>query len=195
MIESYAVNVPDLTRQIADTTVVTLARDPLSAASAWATVGLALAFVLILIVLLFILIELRKLSKAWTGLASVTQDRSRPLIEHANSAAQNVDYISQVLRSDVDRMNVAVRGLVDGIGDTSLDVQGRLRDLSALMDLVQSEAEEAVLDTATKVRSLRSGAAFIRSTGRRVLKTDGPEAEEAGDEAADGDHRDVKEGR
>jgi len=129
---------------------------------------LVVAFAAILFVLVFILLEFRKLSRSFQELAATAADRSRPLIDSANSAAQNVDYITQVVRADVDRINRAVGGLTEGIEEASLDVQGRIRDMTALLDLAQSEAEDAVLDAATRVRALRAGAGRLSQAARRA---------------------------
>ena len=152
---------------VQDTTLVSVARDSLATVSAWATVGLAIAFVMLVLVLVLILFELRALSKSWQGLLGLATDRSRPLIDSANSAAQNVDYITQVVRADVDRLNGAFSGLTKGLEDASLDAQGRLRDMSALLDLAQTEAEDAVLDAATRVRAIRGGAGTLARSPRR----------------------------
>ena len=147
---------------VQDTTIVAVARDSLALVSSWMTVGIGLAFAAILLVSLLVLAELRQLSRAWSSFLTATSDRSRPLIEHANNVARNLDHITQVVRSDVDRLNEAFGGLADGIGDASEQVKGRMSDLSALLDLAQSEAEEAVVDAAAKVRVLRAGAGLLR---------------------------------
>ena len=162
-----------LAQSIQDTTVVAVARDSLGLASAWMTVGMGVAFVAILVVLLFVLAELRHLSRAWTGFLAATTDRSQPLVEHANNAARNLDHITQVARSEVDRVSEALGGFADDIGDASESVRGRVADLSALLDLAQSEAEDAVLDAAAKVRMLRTGAGLLRWAGTKQGGPDG----------------------
>ena len=145
-----------------DTTVVTVARDGLGVVSAWMTLGIGVAFAAILIVLLLVLSELRLLSRTWTGFLRTTTERSIPLVEHANNAAQNLERITEVVRSEVDRFDGAVGGVADDIGKAAEDVKRRVADLSALLDLAQSEAEDAVLDAAAAVRMLRKGTALLR---------------------------------
>ncbi|MGI9625791.1 MAG: DUF948 domain-containing protein [Longimicrobiales bacterium] len=150
-----------------DTTMVSVARDTLATVSAWANVGLVIAFGLLLIVLTMILLQLRGLSRRLQGLLGTVTDRSRPLIDSANRAAENVNYITEVVRTDVDRVNQAFSGVAEGLEQASLDVQGRVKDLTALMDLAQTEAEDAVLDAATRVRTLRAGAGVMGRIRRR----------------------------
>lgn len=146
---------------VQDTTVVELARDGLAVVSAWTMIGLGLAFLAILVVLLLVLAELRMLSRTWTGFLDATSKRSEPLLEHANSAARNLDHVTSVVRSEIDRLHGMVEGVTDDIGDASVEVRRRIADLSALLDLAQSEAEDAVLDAAAKLRMLRKGAGLL----------------------------------
>ena len=149
------------TSALQDTTVVEVARDGLALVSAWTMIGMALAFVAILVVLVLVLAELRGLSRAWTGFLTAAGDRSRPLLEHAGNAARNVDHVTGVVRSEVDRLNETIGSVANDVGEASVEVKRRLADLSALLDLAQSEAEDAVLDVAAKVRMLRRGAGLL----------------------------------
>ncbi len=162
-----------LALSIQDTTVVAVARDGLGLASAWMTVGMGVAFVAILVVLMFVLAELRHLSRSWSGFLAATTDRSQPLVEHANNTARNLDHITQVARSEVDRVSEALGGFANDIGDASQSVRGRVADLSALLDLAQSEAEDTVLDAAAKVRMLRTGAGLLRWAGTKQSSQEG----------------------
>jgi len=140
-----------------DTTVLTLASDSLTLVPGWAAVLVALAFAGVLVVLLVLLAEVRRVSSSWTRFLSSAEERSRPLVEHANAAARNLEHITEVARTDIDRVNKAFTGLADGIADASGELQHRLKDLVALLDLAQSEAEDAVLEGASRLRSLRAG--------------------------------------
>ena len=164
---------PYLHLPLQDTTIVTLARDGVGMISAWMTVGLGVAFVAILIVLLLVLAELRRLSRTWTDFLATTGKRSIPLVEHANNAARNLDRITRVVRSEVDRFDGALVEVVEDIGKASTDVKRRVADLSALLDLAQSEAEDAVLDAAATVRTLRKGAALVRGAGAAAATATG----------------------
>ena len=181
---------------VQDTTVVEVARDGLAVVSAWTMVAMGLAFLAILVVLVLVLAELRTLSRTWTGFLTTTTDRSKPLVEHANNAARNLDHITSVVRSEIDRLNGMIEGVTDDIGEASLDVKRRVADLSALLDLAQSEAEDAVLDAAAKLRMLRKGAGLLglaraqgggAAGGGGDAGNAGGSAEDDGDEGNDAD--------
>ena len=172
-----------LTSPLQDTTVVEVARDGIALVSAWTMIGMALAFVAILVVLVLVLAEIRGLSRAWTGFLTSTGDRSRPMLEHAGNAARNLDHVTAVVRSEVDRLNETIGSVANDVGEASVEVRRRLADLSALLDLAQSEAEDAVLDVAAKVRMLRKGAG-LRGGGGAGAGAEGSGAD--GDDAGAG---------
>ncbi len=144
-----------------DTTVVELARDGLASFSAWAVGGGAVALVALLVVLLLVLAELRRLAASWTDFLAATSTRSQSLVDHASSAARNIDHITKTVRGEVDRLGASVGGLAKGIEHGSTELQSRLKDLLALVDVAQSEAEDAVLEIASQVRTMRTSATGI----------------------------------
>lgn len=147
--------------------MVEVARDGLALVSAWTMIGMALAFAAILAVLVLVLAELRLLSRAWTGFLTVAGDRSRPMLEHAGNAARNLDHVTAAVRAEVDRLNETIGSVADDLGEASVEARRRLADVAALLDLAQSEAEDAVLDVAAKVRMLRKGAGLLGMAGVR----------------------------
>lgn len=176
-----------------DTTVVALARDGLGVVSAWTVIGLGLAFLAILAVLLLVLAELRMLSRTWTGFLTATAERSQPLLEHASGAARNLEHVTSVVRSEVDRLHGMVEGVTDDIGEASVEVRRRIADLSALLDLAQSEAEDAVLDAAAKLRMLRKGAGLLARAGGLGGGDGGGDGGGGDGEEGPGDQRDGRE--
>ncbi len=145
-----------------DTVVVTLVRDGLASISAWMTVGLTVVLGALLFVLVLLIAELRKLSRTSSEFLADAADRSAPLIKYANRTARNLDHITGALRSEVSRLRDVLGDVSTGIDDASVSIRGRLGDLSALLDLAQSEAEDAILDAAAKIRTLRAGADLLR---------------------------------
>ena len=175
-----------------DTTVLTLASDSLTLVPGWAAALAAVAFAGVLVVLLLLLAEMRRMSSTWTRFLSSAEERSRPLVEHANAAARNLEHITEVARADIDRVNKAFTGLAGGIADASGELQNRLKDLVALLDLAQAEAEDAILEGASRLRSLRAGLGNLpwplSSSARAPDAEERPPAEVAkGDGSPEGD--------
>lgn len=150
--------------------------DSLVSAALWIAGVLAVLTLLFLTVLVLVLVEVRKLSRSWTGFARETQAQFRPVIEHAAAAARNVDELTASVRAEVERLNQAVGGVAGGIDEAAAQVRTRLADLSAVLDFAQSEAEDAVLDAAAKLRTVRAGAGWLaRRSVARPREADGGE--------------------
>ncbi len=136
------------------------------------SVVLAAISAVLLLAMLALLVQLRKV------LASL-QRQVQPVADRARVAAENVEYISAVVREDVQKIHSSVAGLSDRLKDASERMEERVGEFNALMDVVQDEAESVLLDTAAAVRGVRAGA---RNMGEGVAL----EAEQAA-EPDDGD--------
>lgn len=84
-----------------------------------------------------------------------------PVSDRARSISDNVEYISQVIRSDVESLNASVRALSDRLTLASERMEERIEEFNALIEVVQDEAEGIFLDTASTVRGVREGARSI----------------------------------
>jgi hypothetical protein len=108
--------------------------------------------------LVFAAVQLRRFGSILQALRAETGQRAEPILERGRSIAQNVEYISATVRTDVERVNGSVRALSDRLQQASDRMEERIDEFNALMDVVQGEAESAFLGTASTVRGLRAGA-------------------------------------
>lgn len=141
----------------------------------------------ILVALLLVLAELRRLAKEWGAFVHVARQRTGPLAEHMANAIRNLDHVCQVARDGADRIDRSLGQVAEGVDKATGHVRTRLSDLSALADFAQSEAEEAVLDAAAKVRVLRRGAGLagrLAGTGRNSPESDASAAQDGAERAA-----------
>lgn len=113
--------------------------------------------VLLLVVILLVSLRLKKL------LGSL-QQHIQPVTERARVAAENVEYITGLVRQDVQKIRASVSGLSDRLGEASERMEERVEEFNALMDVVQDEAESVLLDTAAIVRGVRAGAQTVSGT-------------------------------
>lgn len=109
---------------------------------------------LLLLVMTLLLFQLRRLLTAMKG-------SLQPVADRARVAAENVEYISAVVREDVQKVHASVAGLSDRLKGASERMEERVEEFNALMDVVQTEAESVLLDTAAAVRGVRAGARTI----------------------------------
>ena len=153
-----------------DTSVVQLAHDGLAVASQWAVIVAVVVLLGILGALAMVLAEVRRdLRRVLAALDSVTEETG-PLLEHATGAVGNLRRITDVIGTEVERLGRTVGGVAGELGKLSVESRRRVAEISALLDVAQSEAEDAVLDLAAKVRMLRRGAGLL---GRATPRGDG----------------------
>jgi hypothetical protein len=81
-----------------------------------------------------------------------------PVSDRARAISDNVEFITQVLRSDVESLNESVQSLSERLSLASDRMEERIEEFNALMEVVQGEAETLFIDTAATVRGVRAGA-------------------------------------
>ena len=140
--------------------VTSTAPDTLQVAAEVSTVVIAVISVILLVVILLFLVQLKKLLRS-------LQQHVQPVTDRARVAAENVEYITALVRQDVQKVRTSVSGLSDRLGEASERMEERVEEFNALMDVVQGEAEAVLLDTAAIVRGVRAGA---RTVGESMAK-------------------------
>ncbi len=167
--------------------VTSTAPGTLQVAAEVSTVVIAVISVMLLVVILLFLVQLKKLLRS-------LQQHVQPVTDRARVAAENVEYITALVRQDVRKVRTSVSGLSDRLKDASDRMEERVEEFNALMDVVQDEAEAVLLDTAAVVRGVRAGAQTMgESVAGAVVSgsTKGPTAiEEEGDSEAEAEDED-----
>ena len=115
-----------------------------------------------------------------------------PLVRNANSIADNVNYITTSLRVDVQQFNQTVALANERLTTAVRTAERRLHELDALLKVVQHEAEDAFVSTASTLRGVRAGATTLRDEVEGDLVADGFEDVEPLEERGE-DHGDDSE--
>lgn len=123
-----------------------------------ATVVIAVAMLVLVLVALSVFLRLNRLLDEMKGVA---KDNIGPVSDRAKIISDNLEFITQALRTDVERLNSSVRAVSDRLNQASEHMEERIEDFNALMEVVQGEAEDIFLDTASTVRGVRAGARQI----------------------------------
>jgi uncharacterized protein YoxC len=113
----------------------------------------------------------RKSYKKANDLMDRIQADINPILRHASSIADNVDYVTTTIRADVQRINATVASANQRIQHGVELTEQRLNEFNALLQVVQQEAERLFVSTASTVRGVRTGAAAFR----HPAGDDGPE--------------------
>lgn len=153
-----------------DTLVVVAADSFLATVQAVSTIVLALAVLGVLVVVIGLFSQLRKLTRSVGAVAKRMEKDAAPVMERARNVAANVDFITAAVRSDVEKVNESVTHLNHRLKEASERMEERIQDFTALVEVIQDEAEDLALDTAAAVRGVRAGTRALagEKTGSEV---------------------------
>ena len=159
-----------------DTVAMVVTPTFLSTTEAVSTIVLTVAVLGLLVGLIAVLLQLRKLTKTAGAMVKRLEKDATPVIERAKSVAENVDFITMAVRTDIQKLNASVSRLSDRLQDASIDMEKRIQDFTALVEVLQVEAEDLALDTAAAVRGVRAGTRSLAGGGgTSPLDPRGPE--------------------
>jgi uncharacterized protein YoxC len=84
-----------------------------------------------------------------------------PIMRHASSVADNVNYITTSIRTDVQQINATIASANERLRQAVQMTERRLSDFNALLEVVQEEAEQMFVSTASAVRGVRTSASAL----------------------------------
>ncbi len=149
----------------ADTVVAIPLRDGFDVIAAVTGGLIGATFLAVLLGFLFLLLQARKVSRA------LKETRQRisadPALEHLRETAANVEQITGTLRDEVGRLSKSVGDLSERLDQASERMEERIEEFNALMEVVQLEAEEVFVDTASTARGVRRGIGRLGEPRRR----------------------------
>ena len=149
----------------ADTVFAVPVRDGFDVVVVVAAGLIGATFLAVLLTFLFLLLMTRKLIQ---GLESTRKRVAEdPALEHLRKTAGNVEEISSTLKGEVGRLQGSVSLLSDRLEQVSTRMEERIDEFNALMEVVQAEAEEVFVDTASAARGVRKGIGHLGDGGRR----------------------------
>jgi uncharacterized protein YoxC len=105
----------------------------------------------------------RKTYQKTAALLDRVQADVAPLIKHAHSIADNVNYISTAVRADVSQIHGTLAEANERIQQAIGVTERRINEFNALLAVVQEEAEGVFVSTAATVRGVRTGASHFAS--------------------------------
>jgi hypothetical protein len=88
-----------------------------------------------------------------------------PIIQHASTAADNVNYVTTAIRTDIQQVHATITGANERLHQAVALTEKRLHDISALLQVVQEEAEQTFVSTAAAVRGVRTSASALTGNG------------------------------
>ena len=80
-----------------------------------------------------------------------------PIMRHAHTIADNVNYISTSIRVDVQQVSQTIAAANQKLAASLEMAEERIKEMNALMAVVQEEAEGVFISTASTLRGVRTG--------------------------------------
>ena len=157
MMTTLALSVSLAQATLPDTVAVVAAQGFLATSDAVFSIVLGIAVLGAMVTLLLVLLQLRQLARTVATVAQRLEQESAPVLERARSVAENVEFITMAVRTDVQKLNASISGLNERLREASTKMEERIQDFTALVEVLQDEAEDLALDTAAAVRGVRAG--------------------------------------
>lgn len=132
----------------------------------------------------------RKSHKKVSALMDRVYGDINPIVRHLSTIADNVDYITTSIRVDVQQVNQTIAAANQRLNHAVALAEQRLNEFNALIQVVQQEAEDTFVSTASTVRGVREGAATFRRQAldaHALAGADTMEDDELLEEDLDGD--------
>lgn len=177
-----------------DTVFLVVPRDGLATAEAVSAIVVAAGLVILFLLAVILVLQMRRLSKTLGSVAKNLERSADPVLDRARSVAENVDFIAASVRMDIQKLNESVGRITDRLNHASDRVEERVEDFNALIEVVQSEAEDIFLDTASTVRGVRAGARVLGNGEESLDVEEGIEEDEDPEDVANEDEAEGKEG-
>lgn len=127
-----------------------------------ATIVIAVALIAIFLAIIPLALNARRAQRRVGKLVDALQEQARPVMLHAQSVADNVDFVSTAVRSDVERLKRTIDAAQDRLERAAEVAEERISRFNSLLEVVQDEAESLFIDTASTVRGVQAGARKLR---------------------------------
>lgn len=140
--------------------------------------GMAAWLVLAIGILVCLFYTVALIRRAQAPLAKIStivgdlDERLKPVLTNVEEATGTATEIAARLRGDADEVGKALRNAGESTERMVELIEDRVAEVAALLEVVQEEAEETFLSTASLLRGLRRGKKKV-STGRRVTRAIG----------------------
>jgi uncharacterized protein YoxC len=162
-----------------------------------ASIVISLALLALAIGLLPAAWNFRKSYKKLNDMLDKVYGDVNPIMRHASTIADNVNYVTTAVRVDVQQVSRTVATANERLQEAVRLTERRLNEFNALMNVVQGEAEGAFVTAASTLRGMREGANTFRDAalGDAAMAAEARDvAEDAYDDAYTFDFGDLSDG-
>jgi uncharacterized protein YoxC len=133
--------------------------------SAIASAIIMVALLVFVVVAVPVAWHFRKMYRKVNHMLDRIQGDITPLMHHVSSIADNVNFVTTSIRTDVQKVNATIASANERVLEAVKAAENRLNEFNALLSVVQDEAEQVFVSTAATVRGVRGGAEAFRRRG------------------------------
>ena len=127
-----------------------------------ASTVLTISFLVLTVALVPAAWNFRKSYKRINELLDRVYGDINPLMRHASSIADDVNYITTSVRVDMQQINQTIATANTRLTEAIAMTEDRIREVNALLIVVQEEVEDMFVSTASTVHGVRVGASVLR---------------------------------
>lgn len=131
---------------------------------------LALMSLVLTVALALWLRDLGRVLDRLDAFARVLEREAPPLLTAARAVADDASRAVGSVRTEVEQIVTTSRDLRGRVSGAAGALEERVRDLEAVLDVLQEEVEETALDVAAALRATRRGASLLRGLKRAFLR-------------------------
>lgn len=150
--------------------------------SAVANAIILVSLAVLMVIALPVAWRFRKTYRKIQQLLDRTHGDLSPILQHINVIGDNLSYITTSIRQDVHKVNAVIGTATDRVEDAVAQAERRVSEFNALLAVVQQEAEQLFLSTASTVRGVQRGAAAFGKRGGMDLASEELDAAEPADD-------------
>jgi uncharacterized protein YoxC len=159
-----------------------------------ATSIIAIALAALAIIAIPLALHSRQVYRRLSQLIDRAQEEFAPIKRNINDITDNVNFITTSVRADVTKLSETLTAANERVEAAVGATEQRISEFNALLAVVQDEAEQLFVSTASTVRGVRTGAAAFRDPDGLDLAFDERDAADLADrdeiqEERDGDNR------
>lgn len=148
-----------------DTLVLVQARDALDVVYGVAAGTFVLLLLALLLVVLGVLAQARKAVRSLERTAA--EIREGEAVARVGRTLGHVEAMAARVREETDQLSASVSKVGDQVTLASRRMEERIEEFNALLAVIQEEAEEVFLDTASTARGVRRGIGALGNGGSR----------------------------
>jgi methyl-accepting chemotaxis protein len=114
--------------------------------------------------------DLRKLLADLDALTKTLDSDGKPAIQSFRAMIDDASTVVAKVKSEVDGLADTSKGIRKRAERAAISIEDRLRDIEALVDVVQEEVEDTALDVAAALRTTRRGGKLFKRMKRALLR-------------------------